>query len=814
MKRVIRNICILTVFLFVLGSILIPNLYGDRIIENLLKNITSKLKTNIEFENVNFSIVDHFPYASVTGQDIIILESNNFSSDTLLFAENAFVKFSLFEIFSEDFNLPNIKIENAKVFIKYNLANEKNFDILIKNTEQQKKLLLNNISFQNTSLNYNNERINLNFNTKIESINLKFLEGINQNIKLDFKSFVHHLSYNNQKYIKNKNLIFDGSLSSMNEIFEIQSSAIKLEELKSTIELKLLKNNDLNFQFNSIDQKIEDVINNTPDFLKEIYSSFNSNGKVSFSGIVNNNLEIGNPHLELDYKLYEANFKMKKNPFLLKNLSGEGKISNGKNNNFETSSVTFNKFKSYTNAGNISGDFKVSNFNKYKLLANLNYDLDLEETNYYNLESPFYEMKGRVNGKLDYNGIISFDDNAVKNIIEAEKNGTYSIKNSSFFYKKILNKIFIDSTDGLIVNNKLELNKSNIKIGESSLVFSGEIINLFQNIYYATPTIQINGGLKSSKINFNDIINSSENDTNSVLKLANYLDANINLDVENFIYNKLIVKNITGLILYKDLAFSTENFMGNTLTGNISMNGKFYQKKDNSFKLSINSKLEELNIKTMFYCFDNFDQDYIKYENLDGKISSQFICNAELDNKLNFVPEMFQLSSKLTISDGELISFQPMEKLSKFVSLEDLKHIKFSTLKNNIEIKDQIINIPSMEIKSNALSIIISGYHKFNLEYNYKIKMLLGQILSKTFKTNNTDYKNNDEVITNVQVRMIGDEDNFDIKFEKLKIKEHINKGIKEEIQTIKKIIREDIVEKKEMEVKEDEIEIEWDDNF
>jgi hypothetical protein len=166
LKRLIRNICVLTVFLFVLGSILIPNLYGDRIIENLLKNITSKLKTNIEFENVNFSIVDHFPYASVTGQDIIILESNNFSSDTLLFAENAFVKFSLFEIFSEDFNLPNIKIENAKVFIKYNLANEKNFDILIKNTEQQKKLLLNNISFQNTSLNYNNEKINLNFNTK------------------------------------------------------------------------------------------------------------------------------------------------------------------------------------------------------------------------------------------------------------------------------------------------------------------------------------------------------------------------------------------------------------------------------------------------------------------------------------------------------------------------------------------------------------------------------------------------------------------------------------------------------------------------
>ena len=189
------------------------------------------------------------------------------------------------------------------------------------------------------------------------------------------------------------------------------------------------------------------------------------------------------------------------------------------------------------------------------------------------------------------------------------------------------------------------------------------------------------------------------------------------------------------------------------------------------------------------------------------------MCNTELDNKFKFISDKFQLSSKITISEGELIGFQPMEKLSKFVSLEDLKHIKFSTLKNDIEIKDEVIKIPSMEIKSNALSMIISGYHNFNLEYNYKIKMLLGQILAKTFKSNNIDY-NNDELITNVQLRMSGDEDNFDIKFEKLKIKEHIKKGIKQEVKTIKDIIKEDIIDKKQEIVNDDEIEIEWDDNF
>ena len=328
-----------------------------------------------------------------------------------------------------------------------------------------------------------------------------------------------------------------------------------------------------------------------------------------------------------------------------------------------------------------------------------------------------------------------------------------------------------------------------------------------RNYLYPAPST-------ATAINQQVILNKNDiSDTNTITELPDYLEANISLDVENFIYDKLIVKNIKGLMLYKDLAFSTDNVEANTLTGSISLNGKFYQKEDNSFKLSINSKFEDINIKTLFYCFNNFNQEYLKYENLDGKINSQFICNTELDNKFKFISDKFQLSSKITISEGELIGFQPMEKLSKFVSLEDLKHIKFSTLKNDIEIKDEVIKIPSMEIKSNALSMIISGYHNFNLEYNYKIKMLLGQILAKTFKSNNIDY-NNDELITNVQLRMSGDEDNYDIKFEKLKIKEHIKKGIKQEVKTIKDIIKEDIIDKKQEIVNDDEIEIEWDDNF
>ena len=60
---------------------------------------------------------------------------------------------------------------------------------------------------------------------------------------------------------------------------------------------------------------------------------------------------------------------------------------------------------------------------------------------------------------------------------------------------------------------------------------------------------------------------------------------------------------------------------------------------------------------------------------------------------------------------------------------------------------------------------------------------------------------------------MVGDEENSEISFEKLKIKENLKNEIKKEILDVKKIISEEI-NKKESDEEGEELEIEWDDNF
>ena len=100
-----------------------------------------------------------------------------------------------------------------------------------------------------------------------------------------------------------------------------------------------------------------------------------------------------------------------------------------------------------------------------------------------------------------------------------------------------------------------------------------------------------------------------------------------------------------------------------------------------------------------------------------------------------------KINSYLSIEKGELIDFKPLESLSGYVSLDELKHVRFSNLENSIEVENELVKIPAMEIKSSALSVYISGTHSFNNEIDYNVTLLLSELLSGKFRQKNTTIK-------------------------------------------------------------------------
>ena len=108
----------------------------------------------------------------------------------------------------------------------------------------------------------------------------------------------------------------------------------------------------------------------------------------------------------------------------------------------------------------------------------------------------------------------------------------------------------------------------------------------------------------------------------------------------------------------------------------------------------------------------------------------------------------------MIIEKGELIQFKPLESLSDYVNLEDLKEVKFSTLENTIKIDNKVIDIPTMEIKSSALSLFISGKHTFEQEIDYDIELSLSELMATKFRKKNTQINKTEfgEIEENVKI--------------------------------------------------------------
>jgi hypothetical protein len=172
------------------------------------------------------------------------------------------------------------------------------------------------------------------------------------------------------------------------------------------------------------------------------------------------------------------------------------------------------------------------------------------------------------------------------------------------------------------------------------------------------------------------------------------------------------------------------------------------------------------------------------------------------------------------MSNGELKNVSQLLSLSKYLNVDDLKHLKFATLKNQIEIGNGKIIIPEMRIQNNALNINVSGTHTFDNEMDYLFKINLMDWFGKKLGKNTDDNweEDNDKKGFNVFLRMTGKGNNLKIVRDKKSSRDKFKENLKAEHETLKALIKADLKgetkREKPIDFKQDEkIElINWDD--
>ena len=232
--------------------------------------------------------------------------------------------------------------------------------------------------------------------------------------------------------------------------------------------------------------------------------------------------------------------------------------------------------------------------------------------------------------------------------------------------------------------------------------------------------------------------------------------------------------------------------LGNTVLqtagGRIVLRGSAEPKGQN-LQTDMLLRLEGVAIDSLFYIFDNFDQTTLQQKNIKGQLFANIKGSMLFNNKMELNPNTVVAQMDIKIENGELVGFEPLQALNKFVDGSALNHLRFKTLENSLSISQSVITIPDMEIRSNAINLGISGTHTFSQQMDYSIR-----VPWQNFKKEDKDARfgviAEDTLRGNIYLTLTGTPDNMNVSYDKGAVKNRIKEGLRQEKQEFKNLFK------------------------
>lgn len=758
MKRKVFRIVFFSVISVFFSLTLISFVFQDSIISAAMQGIRKDLRSRITIGDASFSLVRHFPYASIklndvnieSTKDINISDFNHLkNTKTLLKAGTLSLKINVLDLLQDKITIKQVILKEGEINVLIDKKGNNNFKIFrVKNSDSKVSIKIDGIKIDKSVLKIDdlNKRVSL-----VNTINKFRSEGTftssNFRVKSSLDVVVNQLAFGSINYISNKEFNFYGKVESKSfKSYDFKDFIVEYKNNKINIDggFSLNKNTLIDIAASGTDLALKEMNELVPKINKTL-EKIDAEGKVNFKAKAKGYWSSNQwPFVYGDFVVKGGKSEILKNNSIA-SVNLVGSFSNGKGQ-IANSFLRIDSFKINSNFGDFEGKFSLSNFNKPLISLSTNFSLFLSNLNdAYRIDTT-NKIDGTIIGNITADGSIDFDSLSPLRLVRLINNGNFKLSEIKYPFKGTLysiakGEIKFNPTDASAnlyfssnaINGKISVGIDNFYDGlMESMPFSA-------SVKANTSTINFDNLLA---INFNPSNNSNEIDVNT---------ANLSIDVisKHAIVRGIPMKNLSAKIEKSGALITVSQLNAEAIGGAINLIGKLEQNQNKTITSNMYATLDSINIQTLFTSFNNFNQKTLTSNNIKGYGSGDIAFRGVFTEKGTLDLNSVDCVSNLSITNGELIKFEPAYNLSKFIDLKELEHIKFANLKNQITIKNNILNIPAMYVASSAINLGILGSHNFNGSYNYEIKLSLKDVLFKKARKglkkqiSQSDFENN-----------------------------------------------------------------------
>jgi len=726
----------------------------DRICGLVLTEVNTHLNVPLQVSDMDLVFWSSFPNLSVDFEHLFIQESlpNAQVSDTLFYTEQLRLTFNPWDIYQGKYYVKQAKVNQGKLAIRYDARGKENFDIFKPSPSETKTdfhLSIKEVKIDGLRFIYDNVSSKQYLSSTFEDARIKGDFSSQSFVATALgKMNLVRLKSGDITLLRNKNTEFDFALdvNQLTGLYSLKNAELSVEHLPFSVN-GMVSPDSLQFAVQSKNIQLTQLVNEfSLDAAKDV-KAFKGSGKVDFhlalAGALSAVVPIG---VNADFSIQHGKLTEPEHGLNIQDIELVGKYSN---NGVEGEFISMKNVRFRTAGGPFSGEFELREFDQPKVEGNAKGNVNL------GLIHAIFHLPSidEVRGNLGIQTNFKLATNSEGELAVEQCSGQLELKN--IFLKLMNDKRQFSQVNGRLFlrGNEAGIENTSLKLGSSDVKLNG----IFGNIF---PYINGKGALKTSillesnNLSVEDLGSTTKEmkiEAGEVYSLPDNIQGEINLQIEKLRYGKHQFEHLISKmnIEHRRLHFPQMSLVNAEalLSGALIIE----EKEPEKFMLTTQIAGKNLNFKSLFKEWENFDQTVIREQNISGRAEANLFfrapftlakgisypgIEAKLDLKvynghLKNVASFKDITESLKTKSGKLV----LGKENIDLLERKLKDVDFEMMENSIIIQNGMIEIPKMTIRSTALDMDLSGRHSFENVIDYRFAFRLRDLKSTKNQT-------------------------------------------------------------------------------
>jgi hypothetical protein len=736
LKVVAALITLFLVLFTCLGLYVIYN--KDVIYKRITEQVNERINGTVIIGDIQTNFTREFPAISLSLKDVTVRDSLwNLHHHDLLQARRVFLAMNALSIWHGDARISQIHIDDARIYLFTDSVGYSNTDILRipgdTSAKKNKNLLkINHLKITNADFVFEHVLRSKYFHFEIRKMNTRWhYNTIGWEANTYLYTGIDKMTFNTGKgsFLEHTTLQtkLDLSYNAEKKVLAIPRQQIKVDKDKYDIAFTLL----MAEKPNSYTLKIwaDQLAYKKAIFLltPSIYTKLE---KINFAQPIDVNATLNGGTSFSDTPTVVVQLSVKDNTLTVPGYKFEHCSFNGILSNEAITGGGHSATNTSVTLASLKGRWADINFSTPKLAiidlkdpyADVNMNLQLTTAKLNELTGDNFQITaGKVSANVRYKGRLKKIDSTFSQV-----NGKLTINNATLTYVPRGLTFYNTNATVRLEGKDLKIDDVRLQVDSTKLSVQGSLQN-FRTLLFSKPEkIVIDWKIKSDHIDLAHFItllsgrkegnqrDSTKKITTSKVaaqidKMLNDGKARLKLDVGRVTYRKFEATDIrTNITLDQSIVRISDLYLSHA-GGVLNVNAQILQLgKLNNFTLK--STATRVDVKKFFNAFENFGQDAVTADHIDGKLSSEFDVAGSIRENGTMVPRSINGTVSFKLQQATLVDFEPIKRIGEFAfRRRKLDSIVVREIDNKFRVSSGVVYINPLYLESNVMNMRIEG---------------------------------------------------------------------------------------------------------